>query len=283
MGRIVGLIVAAILAVIGIAFAANSWETVEPGHVKVPKLFGELQKETLTEPAWTNPFYDWVEFDGRLQSEDLENVSLFAQDQQRIEGDFSVQWRPNLANVHEIILEIGGMRELTDKVIVQGFRSACREASKTIKASEDFFKQEGQEAFQLAIMTQLQEYAGRHAIIERVLSKDLMPPETVQLAIEQKKKAEQEVEQQRAILERQRLEAQQMVEIATAKRQSAEQEAISIRTIAEARSFELEQRAKALENNPALIPYEYLQKWDGKLPTFMTDGSGLMLNMGIPK
>ncbi len=281
MKSLVTLVICVFLVLTGAATSCAAWETAEPGIVKIPKLFGELKNETLTTPSWTNPFYDWVEFDTRLQNEKFDDISLFAQDQQRIIGDFSVQWKPNVANLYACIKSVGGMHELREKIVVQGFRSACREASKTITSSEDFFKQEGQERFQQAIMVQLQEYAGEYAIIERVMSHDMVPPEAVQLAIVQKKKAEQEVAQQRAILERQKLEAQQTVEIAKAAQESAQQEALGIRVLADAKAYELEQQAKALSNNPSLIPYQYLQKWDGRLPTFMTGDSPMMLNMPI--
>lgn len=61
------------------------------------------------------------------------------------------------------------------------------------------------------------------------------------------------------------------------KRIEEESRQVIIKAKADAESIEI--RAKALEKNKSLIDYEAVQKWDGKLPTYMLGGSVPMVNL----
>jgi regulator of protease activity HflC (stomatin/prohibitin superfamily) len=58
-------------------------------------------------------------------------------------------------------------------------------------------------------------------------------------------------------------------------REEAEQKLISAKAEAEA----MEIKSQALAKNKGLVEYEAVQKWDGKLPTYMGGNSVPMINI----
>ena len=78
-------------------------------------------------------------------------------------------------------------------------------------------------------------------------------------AIESKKEREQEVEKQKAELERFKTEQQQIVEEAIASRQAAEEEAQRVRVLADAKAYEIEKLNDAIAGNQAYIQLQSLE------------------------
>ena len=144
--------------------------------------------------------------------------------------------------------------------MIPKLRSLLREQGKSIKRAEDFFLEETQMRLQDAMTTQLQEYMAAKGIeVQAVLLRDIRLPTFITKAIEKKKEREQEVEQQKAELERYKTEQQELVAQAQAEREAAEQEAITKRTLADARAYEIEKINKAVASNPSYIQLQALE------------------------
>jgi regulator of protease activity HflC (stomatin/prohibitin superfamily) len=102
------------------------------------------------------------------------------------------------------------------------------------------------------------------------LRTNIIPPQSLQAAIESKTKAVQEA--QAAMQRKLVAEAEAQEKIAIAKGDSAK---VIINANAEALSMKIKQR----EITPLYVEFIKSQKWDGKLPTTMTSGSGTLLNI----
>ena len=94
---------------------------------------------------------------------------------------------------------------------------------------------------------------------QAVLIRDITLPPFIIRAIESKKEREQEVEKQRAELERFRTEQQQLIASAEAKREAAEQEAQQRRLLADAQAYEIEKINEAISTNPAYLQLQALE------------------------
>jgi regulator of protease activity HflC (stomatin/prohibitin superfamily) len=90
-------------------------------------------------------------------------------------------------------------------------------------------------------------------IIDRILIRSITLPPFIMKAIEAKKEREQEVEKQKAELERFRTEQQQKIAQAEAEREAAEQQAQKVRVLAEAQAYEIQQINAAIAENPAYL------------------------------
>ncbi len=58
-----------------------------------------------------------------------------------------------------------------------------------------------------------------------------------------------------------------------------EEQAKQTKIKAEAEAEAMRIKAKSLESNPKLVEYEAVQKWDGKMPTYMLGNSTPMINL----
>jgi regulator of protease activity HflC (stomatin/prohibitin superfamily) len=90
-------------------------------------------------------------------------------------------------------------------------------------------------------------------IIDRILIRSITLPPFIMKAIEAKKEREQDVEKQKAELERYRTEQQQKIAQAEAEREAAEQQAQKVRVLAEAQAYEIQKINEAIAQNPAYL------------------------------
>ena len=81
----------------------------------------------------------------------------------------------------------------------------------------------------------------------------------------------------------QKVTAEQEALKAKNKTVQVEEEAKQKLISAEAEAKSMRIRATALTQNKALVEYEAVQKWDGKLPEYMMGGSIPFINMPIKK
>jgi hypothetical protein len=168
---------------------------------------------------------------------------------------------------------------------------ALREQGKTIERAEDFFLEETQNRLQTALESSMDEVAESGILVSAVLIRDITLPRSLQRQIELKKEREQEVEKQRAELERFKTEQQQKVEQAKAERLAAEEQAEKRRLIADAQAYEIEALNNAIANNPAYVQLQSLEalKSISKDPSskiYFMDGQSTsplpLMNIGDP-
>ena len=255
---VIAVVVLIIIAVLG----SMVIKTIPAGHVGVATLFGEVQQETFPEGLHVpvNPFYKWTVYDARQKSHTEKGLSVPSQDQLTTAVDISVQYRINGAMAATILRETGTAAQVLNVHLIPNLRSMLRELGTSIKRAEDFFLEEIKQQLQVQLSDRLRDLLGpKGLIVDEVLLRDFRLPAFITRAIESKKEREQEVEKQKAELERFRTEQQQKIAQAEAERRAAEQEAIQIRLLADAQAYEIEKINKAVANNPAYIKLQALE------------------------
>jgi regulator of protease activity HflC (stomatin/prohibitin superfamily) len=223
--------------------------------VAVATLFGEViskpYAEGLNIPV--NPFYDWHLYDVRQQTH-MERANVPSQDQLKTQVEVSFQYRLIGSEVPSILKETGTALKVLSVHIVPKLRSLVREQGKAIKRAEDFFLEETQQNLQTSLMLGLTEYLAPKGVeVSAVLIREISLPAFITKAIEEKKEREQEVEKQKAELERFRTEQQQLIAEAQAQRLAAEEEAQKRRTLADAQAYEIERINSAIGKNPNYV------------------------------
>ncbi len=254
---VVSIVVVAAFLVMGSRF----WKTVPPGHVAVATLFGRVVEEPYTEGLHipVNPFYNWHQYDAR-QKTHKEVANVPSQDQLQTQLEVSVQYRVLGANAANILQGTGSAEQVVEVHLVPKLRSLLREQGKSIVRAEDFFQEETQEQLQVALTQGMAEFMEpKGVLVAAVLIRDIQLPPFITKAIEAKKEREQEVEKQKAELERFRTEQQQKIAAATAEREAAEEQAAQVRILAEAKAYEIQQINDAIKSNPSYIQLQSLE------------------------
>ena len=236
-------------------------KSVPAGHVAVATLFGEVQSKHFSEGLHipVNPLYQWHEFDVR-QKTHSETSNVPSQDQLQTKIDVSVQYRLVASQTPSILKETGTISDVLAVHIVPKLRSQIREQGKTIERAEDFFLEETQTTLQVALLEGLKDYLGTKGVaIEAVLIRDISLPPFITKAIEAKKEREQEVEKQKAELERFTTEQEQKVAAAEAEKNAAAAQAEKRRLLADAQAYEITKINDAIGRNPNYVKLQALK------------------------
>lgn len=263
------LTIAGITALFLLIFGSKLYTTVQPGHVSVATLFGDVQDKIYSEGLHfpVNPFYNFVEYDVR-QKTIKEEVNVPSQDQLNTQIDVSVQYRLEASQVPTILRETGRLDDVLNVHLIPKLRSSLREQGKTVPRAEDFFTDKVLDDIQANLISDMRTFMQPRGVeIQDVLIREIKLPPFILRAIESKKEREQEAEKQKAELDRFRTEQEQKVVSAQAERQSAEEEAekkkvladaqaYEIQAIADARAYEIQKINEAIADNPAYIKLE---------------------------
>lgn len=125
------------------------------------------------------------------------------------------------------------------------------------------------EEFEAAIITECNKRVSKWFTVSQ-LRTNIIPPKSLQQAIEGKTKAVQEA--QAAMQRKLVAEAEAQEKIAIAKGDSA-------KAIIDAQALALSMKIKQKELTPLYVEFIKAQNWDGKLPTTVAGGSGTFLNI----
>ena len=242
-------------------FASSLYQKVPAGYVGVATLYGEVQEDPYEEGLHipVNPFYEWYFYDVRQKSH-LEEANVPSQDQLQTKIQVSVQFQLSSQNAPKILQETGQAADVLRVHIVPKLRSLLREQGKTIKRAEDFFLEETQQNMQTSLLEGLKDYLIPKGVnVGAVLIRDISLPPFIIKAIESKKEREQEVEKQKAELERFKTEQQQKVALAKAESEAAEEQALKKRVLADAQAYEIEKINSAIGSNPNYVKLQALE------------------------
>jgi regulator of protease activity HflC (stomatin/prohibitin superfamily) len=242
------LILAVLGAASGLFLSGCGFEIVDTGHRGVKVVLGEVVGEPLPEGLYFyNPFTSTIrEMDVREKKMEGKTTA-FTRDVQQVVVSYALNYKPDAAVIHLLFKEVGADwdQKLLPQVVEGNLKNAIGQwdavhlvenRNKAVRASE----------------TAIQEAAAtRRILVTRLEVTNLDFHDEFEKATEAKAKAAQDAERAKNETVRIQEEARQKVIAA-----QAEAESIRIRT-------------KALETSPALIQYEAVQKWDGKLPQYM--------------
>ena len=257
----ISIVVGVLIVFIMVMFGSRFFKSVPAGHVAVATLFGEV-KDTPFESGLhipVNPLYEWTEFDIREKTH-TETAAVPSQDQLQTSIDVSVRYSVNGDIAPFTYQNFGTTEMLISNQLTPALRSILRESGKTIPRAEDFFLEETQNMLQeTMLMAMRDDMESKGLKIDRVFIRSITLPPFIMAAIEGKKEREQEVEKQKAELERYTTEAQQLLAQASAEREAAEEEAKMIEILADAQAYEIQKINEAIAQNPAYLQLQAME------------------------
>jgi len=247
-----------IVLIVIIGFYGCGFEMVDTGYRGVKMHLGKIQEQSLEEGLYFyNPFtYDFIEMDVRTQRIDGEGVA-YTRDVQVASLKYTAMVNPIKSSVHFLYRDYGW--DWQEKILPQITSGAMKAVigkwdavdlianrEKARNEIEQMLKESTKDKFVEIIKFEITniDYADEfeHAVERKVVA--------VQSAIEAQNKTVQIEEE-------------------------AKQRIISAK--AEAESMRI--RANALSQNRSLVEYEAVQKWDGKMPTYMMGNSVPFINL----
>jgi regulator of protease activity HflC (stomatin/prohibitin superfamily) len=179
--------------------------TISTGHVGVTTLFGRVTGERLDEGIHlVNPLKRVAQLSVRTQ-EVKEQAAVPSSEGLIMRIEASLLYRLDPARAPDVFQRLGdGYSEV---VISPNFRSVMRAVTAAHTASTLY--SEGRETVSRQMLDQLQKVLGdRGIIVENVLLRDIVLPETLRKAIEAKQQADQEAQRMNFVLQRERQEAE---------------------------------------------------------------------------
>lgn len=242
-------------------FGQRFVHSVPAGHVGVAILFGDVQEEVYPEGLHiVNPFLSWKDLDARQDTFKISQLEMPTRDQLLSKVDLSIQWRLDSSRAADIIRDTGDKDRLIQVHLHPKARSLVRALGTQIERAEDLFKDEVRNKLAVQIETELTSYvADKGIVVDSVLLRNINLPPVLADAIGRKKEREQEVERQRAELDRVKLEQEQQVAQAEALRRAAEEDAKRLRILADAKAYEISTINLAASGNPAYIQLQSLE------------------------
>jgi len=241
---------------------AGSFTIISAGHTGVQVTFGEVNMTPLSEGVhFVNPLSSIKDVDVRLQKSQLSGASAGTKDLQQVHTDIVVQYRLSANKVPHIYKEFG--LNVDDKVLGPGINEAFKSITGHYTSEELITKRD---EVSLAITEHLRtkmapfniDVSGVSLVNFGFSAEYQKAIEAKVIATQAKLKAEQDLA---------RIEVEAKSRVAQAE---GEAKAISI-------------QAQAIQSNGGqnYVQLQWIEKWDGKLPSTVLNGSnGMMLNMG---
>ena len=244
-GKIVKIIVAAVIALVVIALAASSVAIIPAGHKGVLVTMGAVQSGVLDEGInFKLPFVqNVVNVDTRVKKHESD-ASSASKDLQQITSTIAVNYRLAPDAVDKLYQNIGTNYESN---IISPAINECVKAVTAQYTAEELVTKRSDVSVKMKEMLQ-EKLKDKYIMVDSFNVVDFGFSEQFDKAIEEKQIAEQAALKAKYDLERIKTEGEQAVAQA-----QAEAEAL---------------RLKSQEVTKDLILLEYIQKWDGKLPTY---------------
>ncbi|MEM9927816.1 MAG: prohibitin family protein [Cyanobacteria bacterium P01_D01_bin.50] len=187
-----------------IASISRALVIVPPGNIGVANLFGKVSDNTLNPGVnIVNPFAKVLNFSTRLK-DIKENVDASSQEGLNLNLDVSLQYKldpQKAANVYKTI----GTSET--QLVISRFRSTIRSIIAQYPANA-IYSTKRQEVARKINEQLTQELSPLGFVVEQALLRNVKMPDTIQKAIQEKLKAEQENQRMKFVLEKQRQEAE---------------------------------------------------------------------------
>ena len=257
-------IIIGILLIFIIITLISSLTTVPTGFVGVKTRFGQVQDTTIQEGLNLKlPFVEKiVKMDCRTQKTEY-TMEASSKDLQKI-SNFKVAINYNVSKetANQLYKEVGV--DYKSVIVEPAIQEAMKATIANYTAEELITKRNEVSAFALNSLFDKLQDKGIQLTSLNIL--DLSFSEEFDKAVEEKQIVEQETQKAQYELEKAKVENEKKIENAKAEAEVMKQQNLQI--------TEQYLRLKEIENQKAMI-----DKWDGQLPTTMTDGSNLLFNM----
>jgi len=206
--RIAQIIIKAIAGLIALIASINAVSrllvVIPAGNVGVEDFQGKVSERTLPAGIHTiNPFADVIQFSTRLR-DIKEEIAATSKEGLALGIDVSIQYRLDPAKAASVYTNIG-LEER--EIVVSRFRSISREIVAGYPAEAVYATKREEISLKLADKLRSQ-LAPLGFIVDEALLRNVKVPETLQAAIQQRLKAEQENLQMKFVLEKETQEAE---------------------------------------------------------------------------
>jgi regulator of protease activity HflC (stomatin/prohibitin superfamily) len=255
------LLMMGMMVVMAASLSACGVEVVDTGHRGVETNFGKVNEDLGSLPEglyFYNPFTsDIIEMDTRVEKWQTKTIA-YTKDVQQATIEFGVNYHMVRDRVHIMYRDVG--RDWDNRLlppIVQG----------QIKAVVGKW-----DAVELIANREKATREIESAIKTALLDKDVVLTKFEMTNIDYADEFEQAVENKVTAIQRAEAEKNRTVQIS----EQADQKLI----IAQAHAEAMRIKAKALSQNKALVEYEAVRKWDGKMPQYMMGNTVPFLNLG---
>ena len=257
----------------------SSFVVVDAGHIGVVTVFGNVEKEPLYNGLHVVlPYKDVVQMDTRVQKHEA-RYDAASVDIQAVHAVMALHYRLIGDRAPEVYRTVGLRYEQS---IIDPAAAEVLKANTAVHAANDILQQRPK--IKADVQDGLTKWLLKYGIqVTEVSIKDIRFDKDFEQAVERKQIAQQVAEQKRYEVDQAKREAESKVA-----RERGEGAALQARAEGEAAALRLRAAAEAEYNSkvtqsltPTLIQQQYLAKWDGKLPQFVT-GSGGNLLMQIP-
>jgi len=250
------------VACVLIALASVSCTQVDTGEIGIKTRFGEITEGPI-DPGlhFYNVFTSKI-FTLDVREQKIQQVAqCFTRDTQNAGITYALNYFPEKNAIVELYRTLG--HDWTSKIIIPVVESALKDTTGQFIADELIGKREA--VTQLAAMKVREALKARGVNVKDLNLVNIDFSDAYEAAVEAKSVARQRAEEAK----------NKTVEIQEEGRQKV------IGAEAEARSMKI--RADALTQNRSLTEWEAVQKWDGKLPQYMTGGATVpFLNLNPP-
>lgn len=247
-----------ILGVFVVMVIFSSFYTIKSTERGVLSTFGKISSTAIEDGLHVKiPFIQTIKkvniqqkkFDGKENS--------YTRDVQTSEVQYTINYDLVRENVHNLMKNVGD--DYHNRIVVPFIRSAMKESFGNFAATEIV---ENRDAVRREIENTLRHTLDSNYFINiQFQLVDIDFDDDFEKAIKEKQVAEQNALKAKNVTIQVEEQAKQ-----TKIKAEADAEAIRI-------------KAKALESNPKLVEYEAVQKWDGKMPTYMMGNSLPLINL----
>jgi regulator of protease activity HflC (stomatin/prohibitin superfamily) len=177
---------------------------VPPGNVGVINLFGRVSDNTLSPGVhFVTPFANVLNFSTRLK-DIKENVNATSQEGLSLNMDVSLQYKLDPQKAATVYKNIGVDEK---ELVISRFRSTVRAITANYPAVA-VYSTKRQEVAQQLDQQLTQQLLPLGFVVEEALLRDIRMPDTLQAAIQERLKAEQESQRMKFVLEKERQEAE---------------------------------------------------------------------------
>lgn len=247
------IIIASVVVIILAIFAFGSFRTVDAGYTGIVTRFGKVVRTTDSGLIFKWPFIEKViVMDTRVQKEEM-TAGAATKDMQDVTATIAINYSISKETALEIYNHLG--TEYKNSIIIPAATESFKAGiSRYTAESLITNRAEAKEHVLESLKTRL---ADEGITITDLNIVDLNFSEAFNQAIEAKAVAQQQVETAKQELERAKIEAE--------------------KTKTEAEAQAEAQRAQEDTLSELLIRKMWIEKWNGQLPTTMTDDAGILL------
>lgn len=258
-----------LFCLVGFFAFMGGWYTVDQGDRAIVLRFGKVTDVTDPGFHFKMPFMDSVEKLSIRTRKITRKIAIYSKDIQAAELVFSLNYALSPAKISDIYGQFGMTFE--DKIILPQVMAKPKDVFGKYNAVDIV---QNREKLTAEIMSEFNRQFGSSGIIvESVQIENIDFSDEYERSVEERMKAEVEVQKVKQNLEREKLNAE-MVRTrakgeADAKIARAEAEAKTIRMMGQAEAEAIQAKSDAITKNPNYVRLVEAEKWDGKLPQTM--------------